>query len=125
MKNIRIERINSEIQKIVSQIIDTELRDPQIDAIISVNQVDTTPDLAYSKVYISSIGKTPKEEVVARLKGAGGFIRGQLSKRINLRITPRLEFILDTSEEYASKIDKILKTIKYSTSSEDSEDKND
>ncbi len=125
MKNIRIERINSEIQKIVSQIIDTELRDPQIDAIISVNQVDTTPDLAYSKVYISSIGKTPKEEVVARLKGAGGFIRGQLSKRINLRITPRLEFILDTSEEYASKIDKILKTIKYSTSPEDSEDKND
>ena len=94
MKNIRIERINSEIQKIVSQIIDTELRDPQIDAIISVNQVDTTPDLAYSKVYISSIGKTPKEEVVARLKGAGGFIRGQLSKRINLRIIPRLEFIL-------------------------------
>ena len=125
MKSVRLERINSEIQKIVSEIIDTKLRDPQIDAIISVNQVDTTPDLAHSKVYISSIGKTPKDEVVARLKGAGGFIRGQLSKRINLRIIPRLEFILDTSEEYASRIDNILKTIKYSTSPDDTENEND
>lgn len=125
MKSVRIERINSEIQKTVSEIIDTKLRDPQIDAIISVNQVDTTPDLAYSKVYISSIGNTPKEEVIARLKGAGGFIRGQLSKNINLRKTPRLEFILDTSEEYASKIENILKTIKYSTSPDDTENEND
>lgn len=125
MKSVRLERINSEIQKIVSEIIDTKLRDPQIDAIISVNQVDTTPDLAYSKVYISSIGKTPKDEVVARLKGAGGYIRGQLSKRINLRIIPRLEFILDTSEEYANRIDNILKTIKYSTAPDDTENEND
>ncbi len=125
MKSVRLERINSEIQKIVSEIIDTKLRDPQIDAIISVNQVDTTPDLAHSKVYISSIGKTPKDEVVARLKGAGGFIRGQLSKRINLRIIPRLEFILDTSEEYANRIDNILKTIKYSTAPDDTENEND
>ncbi len=125
MKSVRLERINSEIQKIVSEIIDTKLRDPQIDAIISVNQVDTTPDLAHSKVYISSIGKIPKDEVVARLKGAGGFIRGQLSKRINLRIIPRLEFILDTSEEYANRIDNILKTIKYSTAPDDTENEND
>ena len=125
MKSVRLERINSEIQKIVSEIIDTKLRDPQIDAIISVNQVDTTPDLAHSKVYISSIGKTPKDEVVARLKGAGGFIRGQLSKRINLRIIPRLEFILDTSAEYANRIDNILKTIKYSTAPDDTENEND
>lgn len=127
MKSVRIERINSEIQKLLSEIIDTKLRDPQIDAIISVNQVETTPDLAYSKVYISSIGKTPTTEVVARLKGAGSFIRGQLSKKINLRITPRLEFILDSSEEYAAKIDNILKTIKYSTNIDDNNksDKND
>ncbi len=125
MKSVRIERINSEIQKLVSEIIDTKLRDPQIDAIISVNQVDTTPDLAYSRIYISSMGKTPKEEVVARLKGAGGFIRGQLSKRINLRITPRLEFILDTSEEYANKIDNILKTIKYSTPIDETDNNDD
>ena len=122
MKNIRLERINSELQKAISSIIDNDLRDPQIDAIISVNQVEITPDLAYAKVFITSIGKTPTDEVVARLKGAGGFIRGKLSKKIELRITPRLEFLKDTSQEYSNKIDSILKTIKYSTPADGEDD---
>lgn len=118
MKSVRVERINSEIQKAISHIIDKEIRDPQIDAIISVCSVDTTPDLSYCRVYITSIGATPIDEVVARIKGAAGFIRGRLSKMIKLRITPRLEFIKDTSLEYSSKIDNILKDIKYSTDPE-------
>ena len=122
MKNIRLERINSELQKAISSIIDNDLRDPQIDAIISVNQVEITPDLACAKVFITSIGKTPTDEVVARLKGAGGFIRGKLSKKIDLRITPRLEFLKDTSQEYSNKIDSILKTIKYSTPADGEDD---
>jgi len=115
MKSVRVERINSEIQKAISHIIDNEIRDPQIDAIISVCSVDITPDLSYCRVYITSIGNTPIDEVVARIKGAAGFIRGRLSKMIKLRITPRLEFIKDSSLEYSSKIDSILKNIKYTT----------
>lgn len=115
MKSVRVERINSEIQKAISHIIDNEIRDPQIDAIISVCSVDTTPDLSYCRVYITSIGTTPIDEVVTRIKGAAGFIRGRLSKMIKLRITPRLEFMKDTSLEYSSKIDNILKDIKYTT----------
>ena len=115
MKSVRVERINSEIQKAISHIIDNEIRDPQIDAIISVCSVDITPDLSYCRVYITSIGTTPIDEVVARIKGAAGFIRGRLSKMIKLRITPRLEFMKDTSLEYSSKIDNILKDIKYTT----------
>ncbi len=122
MKNVRLERINSEIKKELSYIIDNRLRDPQINAIISVNSVEITPDLAYARVYISSIGETPTDEVVARIKGAGGFIRGELSKRIKLRITPRLEFIKDDSEEYSNKIEGILKTIKYSTPADGDDD---
>lgn len=118
MKSVRIERINSEIQKAISYIIDNEVRDPQIDAIISVCNVETTPDLAYCRIYITSIGNTPSKEVVARIKGAAGFIRGKLSKMVKLRITPRLEFVLDTSMEYSSKIDNILKNIKYTTEPE-------
>ena len=118
MKSVRVERINSEIQKAISYIIDNEVRDPQIDAIISVCNVETTPDLSYCRVYITSIGATPIDEVVNRIKGAAGFIRGRLSKMIKLRITPRLEFIKDTSLEYSSKIDNILKDIKYTTDPE-------
>ena len=109
MKSVRLERINSEIQKALSNIIDNDIRDPQIDAIISVTQVSVTPDLSYAKVYLTSIGKTQPQEVVNRIKGAGGFIR--------------LEFILDTSEDYSNKIENILKDIKYTTAAD--EDKND
>lgn len=122
MKSVRIERINAEIQKAVSSIIDNEVRDPQIDAIISVTNVETTPDLSYCRIFITSIGNTPSDEVLARIKGAAGFIRGKLSKLIRLRITPRLEFLYDKSIEYSSKIDNILKNITYTTSPEENED---
>ena len=123
MKSVRIERINSEIQKAISYIIDNEIRDPQIDAIISVSSVETTPDLSYCRVFITSMGTTPFNEVLARIKGAAGFIRGKLSKMIKLRITPRLEFMKDESVEYASNIESILKNITYSTE-EESDDEN-
>lgn len=115
MKSVRIERINSEIQKAISHIIDNDVRDPQIDAIISVSNVETTPDLSYCRVFITSIGTTPSTEVLNRIKGAAGFIRGKLSKMVKLRITPRLEFLKDESVEYASNIEGILKNITYST----------
>ena len=122
MKSVRIERINAEIQKAISQIITKEIRDPQIDAIISVSNVETTPDLSYCRVYITSIGITPSDEVVARIKGAAGFIRGRLSRMVKLRITPRLEFLKDESVEYASNIENILKNITYSTQADDDEE---
>ena len=121
MKSVRIERINSELQKAISNIIDNEIRDPQIDAIISVSNVETTPDLSYCRVFITSIGATPSTEVLNRIKGAAGFIRGKLSKMVKLRITPRLEFVKDESVEYASNIEGILKNITYSTEA-DSDD---
>ena len=122
MKSVRVERINAEIQKAISYIIDNEVRDPQIDAIISVSNVETTPDLSFCRIYINSIGTTPQDEVLARIKGAAGFIRGRLSKMIKLRITPRLDFVRDTTEEYASKIDNILKNITYSTQPEEEDE---
>ena len=122
MKSVRIDRINSELQKAISHIIDNELRDPQINAIISVSEVETTPDLSYARVYITSIGNTPKEEVLNRIKGAAGFIRGKLSKAVKLRITPRLEFLIDSSKEYATKIDDILSKITYSTQPDEEDD---
>ena len=117
-----MERINSEIQKEISYIINNKLRDPQLNAIISVSSVEVTPDLAEAKVFLTSFGVTPTSEIVARIKGAGSFIRGELTKRIKLRITPRLNFFEDQSTQYANKIDDILKTISYSTEAEEPND---
>lgn len=119
MKSVRMERINSELRNVIAYVIDNELRDPQINAMVSVCSVEVTPDLGYARVYITSMGETPPEEVLARIKGAGGFIRREVSRKINLRITPRLEFMLDTTSAYSARIEDVLKNITYSTKADD------
>lgn len=119
MKNNRLERVNAEIQKELAYIIDNDLRDPQITAIIGVSRVETTPDLAISKVFITCYGEQDKQDVLNRIKGAGSFIRKKLAPRIKLRIIPRLDFYLDEVEDYGRNIDEILSHIKYTTSPDD------
>ena len=118
MKNNRLERVNSEIQKEVALIINNELRDPQITSMIGVSEVDVAPDLANAKVYLSVYGGDA-EETLNRIKGAGSFIRGRLAKKIRLRIIPRLDFYLDNSLTYGQKIDELLSNITYTTNPDD------
>ena len=118
MKSNRLERVNSEIQKEVALIINNELRDPQITSMIGVSEVDVSPDLANAKVYLSVYGGDA-QDTLNRIKGAGSFIRGRLAKKIRLRITPRLDFYLDNSQEYGQKIDSLLSNIKYTTNPDD------
>lgn len=108
----RMIRINDEIQKEVSQIIRSDLKDPRVGVITSVIKVDTTSDLKYCKVYVSVLGDDDKKaEVLEVLKKAAGFIRSLIANRINLRVTPEFTFILDDSLEYSFKIDKIIRDI--------------
>lgn len=118
MKNNRLERVNSEIQKEVALIINNELRDPQITSMIGVSEVDVAPDLANAKVYLSVYGGDA-QDTLNRIKGAGSFIRGRLAKKIRLRIIPRLDFHLDNSQVYGQKIDELLSNITYTTNPDD------
>ncbi|MBO5561588.1 MAG: 30S ribosome-binding factor RbfA [Firmicutes bacterium] len=117
----RMIRINDEIQREISEIIRSDLKDPRVGVITSVLKVDTTNDLKYCKVYISVLGDDDKkQEVMSVLKNAAGFIRSLIANRINLRQTPELKFILDDSLEYSFKIDSIIRSI-----SDDSEEDNE
>ena len=118
MKGNRLERVNAELKREVALIINNELRDPQITSIISVSEVDVAPDLSSAKVFISVFGGD-SEDTLNRIKGAGSFIWGRLSQKIRLRITPRLEFMLDKSQEYGQKIDSMLNNITYTTNPDD------
>lgn len=110
--NNRMIRINDEIKKELSEIIRADLKDPRVGVITSVLKVETTNDLKYCKVYVSVLGdEEKKNEVMSVLKGAAGFIRSLIARRINLRITPEFNFVLDDSLDYSFKIDKILKEI--------------
>lgn len=109
--NTRFERINEELKKEISHIISYELKNPNVTGLISVTKVKITPDLKYAKVYVSILNAKNTKETLSNLKKSAGFIRSEIAKRINLRITPELVFELDDSMEYGAKIDSILKDI--------------
>lgn len=109
--NNRIERIDEEYRKELSQIIGYDLKNPNVTGMISVTKVKVTPDLKYAKVYISILNCKNIKETMQGLKKSSGFIRSELAKRINLRNTPELIFEIDDSMEYGAKIDSILKEI--------------
>lgn len=105
----RIGRINEEIQRELSSIIEIDLKDPRLETMITVLRVDTTQDLKYCKIYISILGNDEqKQAAMEGIKDATGFIRRELAHRINLRNTPELLFNLDNSTEYAIKMSKLI-----------------
>ena len=107
----RLGRVNEEIMKVISHTITYELKNPDVTGMISVTRVKTTPDLKYAKVYVSLLNSKSVEKTMNGLKESAGFIRSQVAKLVNLRITPELVFEYDDSIEHGEKIDNILKEI--------------
>ena len=107
----RLGRVNEELMKAISHIITYELKNPDVTGMISVTRVKATPDLKYAKVYVSILNPKSVEETMKGLKESAGFIRSQVAKTVNLRITPELVFEYDDSIEHGEKIDNILKQI--------------
>ena len=96
MASNRLGRINEEIQRELSALIPT-VKDPRVTGLISVTRVETTPDLHFAKVYVSVLDKTEVAGVMKGLKSAGGYLRRELSRALNLRHTPELLFQRDAS----------------------------
>lgn len=107
----RMNKINEELKKEISQIISLELKDPHLTGLISVTKVNTTPDFRFARVYVSMIGTKNNKQCLAILKKSSGHIRSILARKVNLRITPELIFEFDESIEYGAKIDQLLKDI--------------
>ncbi len=106
VKNIRV---NSEVQKELSNIIRSELKDPRISPLACVTDVEVTPDLKYCTAYISVLGdETLKHSTIEGLKNSEGFIKRALAATINLRNTPQIKFILDESSEYGANMSKLI-----------------
>jgi ribosome-binding factor A len=107
--SIKNTRINGEVQKELSRLITTEIKDPRIHPLTSVVAVEVAPDLKNAKVYISVLGdEQVREDTLKGLKSAASFMRSQLAKTINLRNTPELHFIMDQSIEYGITMSKLI-----------------
>ena len=108
IKNIRI---NAEVMRELSEII-RDTKDPRIHPMTSIVAVDVATDLKTCKVYVSVLGSEEDRKGTAEgLKSAEGFMRRELAHRLNLRNTPQLTFVMDTSIEDAmammKKIDEV------------------
>ena len=107
----RMDKINEELKKEISLVINQTMKNPNITGIISVTKVKTSPDLKYAKVYISLINSKSKKNTIEGIKNATGYIRSEIARRVNLRYTPELSFEIDDSLEYSSRIEEIIKKI--------------
>ena len=108
----RLNRVNEELRKELSNILAYELKNPNVTGMLSVTKVKITPDFKYAKVYVSILNSKNVDKTMEGLKESSGFIRSRIAKDVNLRITPELVFEIDDSLEYGARIDNILNDLK-------------
>lgn len=112
MSNYKLERASEDIKREISYLITHEVKDPRISSLLSVTGVELSKDYKYAKVFISIFGSGElKEESFKALKSAEGFLSHEVSKRVKLRFTPKLTFLLDNSMDNALKIESLLEKI--------------
>ncbi len=111
MASNRINRINEEIQKCLSDRI-RELKDPRVSTtMISITRVETTPDLRYTKVYVSFLEEQKAADAMKGLKSAAGYLRRELGQALNLRYTPQIMWALDDSITYGAKLLALINSL--------------
>jgi len=109
----RHQRVAEEMKHELGIMVAGELKDPRIEGLVTVTEVRVTPDLKHARVFISVMGTAAEQKsTLTGLFAAVGYIRSELTERIQLRRAPEIHFTLDHSEEYGQRIDELLKLTK-------------
>jgi ribosome-binding factor A len=121
---IRPERIAQLMRREVADILERRLRDPRLDDMVSITDVEVTQDLSFARVYVSTLKSgAERERVLDALKSAAGFVRHELRPRLGLREVPEIRFILDESVERGARVDEILRRLEHGEPLEDEEER--
>ena len=108
----RIERVNNLIRRELSDLVQRQLKDPRLDAFVTVTEVVTSPDLRHARVFISDIkGRQESQKTLQALNAASGFLRTELAKKLRMRRVPELSFTWDDSIEHGDRILRLLDQI--------------
>lgn len=108
MSDSRNRRIEAELQRALAELISRGVKDPRVGN-VTITQVSLAPDQSVAKVYFTPFAsQQPPEEVRAGLTHAGGFLRGEVGRRLRLRHAPRLEFVFDESIEKAAQLTELI-----------------
>ena len=118
MASNRIHRINEEIQKELSSLLRT-VKDPRVqDTMISITRVETTPDLRYTKVYVSFLQEDRAKNAMKGLQSAGGYLRRELGHNLQLRYAPEIVWSLDDSITYGAHMLELINSLEVNRDEE-------
>jgi ribosome-binding factor A len=108
----RLEKVNAELQREISEIIQYDLKDPRL-GFITITNVEVTPDIRYARVYYSVLGSVQEEAKAEQgLTSSAGYVRRLIGQKMKMRYTPELIFKIDKSAEYSVNVFKQLEEIK-------------
>ena len=107
--SIKNTRVNGEVQRELSNIIRGGIKDPRVAPMTSVMAVEVAPDLKTCKAYISVLGdEKAQEDTIKGLQSAEGYIRRELARKLNMRNTPEIKFVMDQSIAYGVAMSKMI-----------------
>ena len=107
--SIKNTRVNGEVQRELSNIIRGGIKAPRVAPMTSVVAVEVAPDLKTCKAYISVLGdEKAQEDTIKGLQSAEGYIRRELARKLNMRNTPEIKFVMDQSIAYGVAMSKMI-----------------
>ncbi|MCL6597327.1 30S ribosome-binding factor RbfA [Alicyclobacillus macrosporangiidus] len=111
MSRIRAQRVAEQMKKEIAELMRTELKDPRI-GFATITRVEVAGDLQHAKVFVSVFGDADaKQGTIDALSRAAGFLRGEVARRLRMRVAPELVFRLDESGEYSAHIETVIRQL--------------
>jgi ribosome-binding factor A len=108
MSGSRMRRVDEAVRAVLSDAITQELKDPRV-GFVTVTGVKTSPDLRHARVYVSVLGEDDaREDSLAGLRSAHGFLQGRIAGELRLKHTPTLDFVYDETVDRALRLDALL-----------------
>lgn len=103
----RSDRVSEQVRRDLADLIQNELKDPRV-GMISLTEVELTPDYAHAKVYFTTLDSSHLPEIQIGLKRASGFLRRELGRRVRIHTLPELHFVHDTSLERGASLSLLI-----------------
>ncbi len=118
----RVDRINGVLRQEFSLLLSRQIKDPRLNAVVTITQVETSSDLRTARVFLSVLGdQETREKALEGIQSAATFLRRELRDRLTLKYTPFLTFVLDDSLENADHLLRLMDRIQEESPPEESE----
>jgi ribosome-binding factor A len=115
MAKRRTARLNEQVRRELTALLQTEVRDPRI-GLVTITGVEVSPDLYHAKVFFSVLGsEEERSSALEGMRAAAGFLRTEIGRRMHIRRSPELHFTYDSTLQHAMHIEKLLKEARASS----------